>query len=104
MTNVQDIYGRALESFISVAAEEVGVTPPFHIEMGAVGLKGLRVGLPQSLRRWLHELSEPIFENQLQFRMVLNDTSVSAQQALVHDFIRRLYELANITIQGPVSK
>src|ERR1700677_4556331 len=87
MTNVRDIYGRVLESFISVAAEEVGLAPPFHIEMGAVGLKGLRVSLPQSLRRWLHELSEPIFEDQLQFRKILNDTSVSTQEALVHDFI-----------------
>ena len=98
MTNVQDIYGRVLESFIYVAKEEIGATPPFHIEMGAVGLKGLRVGLPQSLRRWLHELSEPIFEDQLQFRNALNETSVPAQQALVHDFIKRLYDLANITI------
>ena len=98
MTNVRDIYGRVLESFISVAAEEVGLAPPFHIEMGAVGLKGLRVSLPQSLRRWLHELSEPIFEDQLQFRKILNDTSVSTQEALVHDFIKRLYDLANITL------
>jgi hypothetical protein len=74
------------------------VAPPFHIEMGAVGLKGLRVNLPQSLRRWLHQLSDPIIENQLQFREVLNDTSVSAQEALVQDFINRLYDLANITL------
>ena len=98
MTNVQDIYGRVLKSFISVAEEEVGVAPPFQIEMGAVGLKGLRVSLPQSHRRWFHELSEPIIENQLQFRKVLNDTSVSAQEALVHDFIERLCRLASITL------
>jgi hypothetical protein len=98
MTNVQDIYGRVLKSFISVAEEEIGVAPPFHIEMGGVGLKGLRVGLPQSHRRLFHDLSEPIFEDQLQFRKVLNNTSVSAQEALVEDFIRRLYDLANITL------
>jgi hypothetical protein len=98
MTNVQDIYGRVLKSFISVAEQEFGVAPPYHIEMGAVGLKGLRVNLPQSLRRWLHQLSDPIIENQLQFREVLNDTSVSAQEALVQDFINRLYDLANITL------
>jgi len=98
ITNVQNIYGRVLKSFISVAEEEIGVAPPFHIELGAVGLKGLRVSLPQSHRRWFHELSEPIFEDQLQFRKVLNDTSESAQEALVQDFIKQLYDLANITI------
>jgi hypothetical protein len=97
MENVENIYGRVLKSFISVAEEEMGVAPPFHIEMGAVGLKGLRVSLPQSHRRLFHGLSEPIFEDQVQFRKVLNDTSVPARETLVRDFMRRLYDLANIT-------
>ena len=62
MTNVQDIYGRVLKNYIDVAEEELGFTPPFQIEMGAIGLNGLRLSLPQSRRKWLHELSEPIVE------------------------------------------
>jgi hypothetical protein len=98
MMNVQDIYGRVLKNYISVTEEELGFTPPFQIEMGAIGLNGLRLSLPPSRRKWLHELSEPIVESQLQFRMVLDDTSISAQDALVQSFVKKLYDLANVIV------
>ena len=98
MTNVQDIYGRVLKNYIAVAEEELGFTPPFQIEMGAIGLNGLRLSLPQSRRKWLHELSEPIVESQLQFRTVLDDTSISAQDALIQSFVKKLYDLANVIL------
>jgi len=98
ITNVQNIYGRVLKSYISVAEEEFGFGPPFQIEMGAIGLNGLRLSLPQSRRRWRHELSEPIVGFQLQFRMVLDDTSMSAQDALIQNFVKKLYDLANVIL------
>jgi len=98
MNNVQNIYGRVLKSYIDVAEEELGFTPPFQIEMGVIGLNGLRLSLPQSRRQWYHELSEPIFDSQLQFRMVLNDTSISAQDTLIQSFVKKFYDLAKVIL------
>jgi hypothetical protein len=47
MVNVENIYKRALANYILVAGQDLGVVPPYQVEMGAVGLKDMRLSLPQ---------------------------------------------------------
>jgi hypothetical protein len=95
MVNVENIFKRALANYVSVAGEKLGIAPPYQVEMGAVGLKDMRLILPQPIR-W-EQISEPIYENELKFRRVVNDISRAAQQCLVEEFLRKLYDLAGVT-------
>jgi hypothetical protein len=96
MVNVENIYKRTLANYIVLAGEDLGVAPPYQVEMGAVGLRDMRLSLPQpvSVRG---EVSEPIYENELKLRRVLNDTSPGNQRALVDEFLDDLYDLAGVT-------
>jgi hypothetical protein len=96
MGNVENIYGRVLANYISVAAEDLGISPPYQVEMGAVGLKDLRVSLPRSVNAW-GGISEPIYENELKVRRVLNDPGAESQRAVVDEFLDKLYDLAGVT-------
>lgn len=100
MVNVENIYKRTLTNYIVVAGEDLGVAPPYQIEMGAVGLKDMRLSLPQpvSVRG---EVSEPVYEDELKLRRVLNETSAESQRAVVDEFLDKLYDLAGVTRSPP---
>jgi hypothetical protein len=72
------------------------IPPPYQVEMGATGLKDMCVSLPQSVSS-RNEVSEPIYENQLKVRRVLNDTGAESQRTLVDEFLDKLYDLASVT-------
>jgi hypothetical protein len=95
MVSVENIFTRALANYISVAGEKLGIAPPYQVEMGAVGLKDMRLSLPQPIT-W-ERVSEPIYENELKVRQVLNNTSSAAQRTLVEKFLIKLYDLAVVT-------
>jgi hypothetical protein len=94
MVNVENIFTNALANYISVAGGKLGIAPPYQVEMGAVGLKDMRLSLPQPIT--LERVSEPIYENELKVRRVLNDTSKAAQGDLVEKFLSKLYDLAGV--------
>jgi hypothetical protein len=96
MVNVDNIYKRVLANYISVAGEDLGVTRPYQVEMGAVGLKDMRLCLPQPVSAG-DEVSGPIYENELKLRRVLNDTGPGNQRALIEEFLDALYDLAGVT-------
>jgi hypothetical protein len=96
MVNVENIYNRTLANYILVAGEDFGVAPPYQVEMGAVGLRNMRLSLPQPVRM-LGEVSEMSYENELKLRRILNDTSSRNQLALVGEFLDKLYDLAGVT-------
>jgi hypothetical protein len=100
MVNVENIYKRTLTNYIVVAGEDLGVAPPYQVEMGAVGLKDMRLSLPQpvSVRG---EVSEPVYEHELKLRRVLNETSAESQRAVVDEFLDKLYDLAGVTRSPP---
>jgi hypothetical protein len=54
--NVENICGRVLENFCSVAADVFGIEPPYEIELGAVGLNGAR--LSNRSEAWLQERND----------------------------------------------
>jgi hypothetical protein len=98
MVNVKNLYERTLTNFVSVASTDLNVPPAYQIELGAVGLKDARVSLPREMTQWPNQLSDPIYENQLQLRRILNDVSAPALSALVDEFVKRLYDLAAIQV------
>jgi hypothetical protein len=98
MVGVKKIYERVLTNYISVARDHLGVPVPYQIELGAIGLKGMRVSLPSQLRQWPNQFSEPIYEDQLRLRRALSDSGADAQHALIEEFLRKLYDLAAVRI------
>jgi hypothetical protein len=96
MVNIENIYKRVLVNYILVAGEDLEIPPPYQVEMGATGLKDMCVSLPQSVSS-RNEVSEPIYENQLKVRRVLNDTGAESQRTLVDEFLDKLYDLASVT-------
>ena len=95
--NVKNIYERVLANYVSVARDELGISGPYQIEMGVVGLNSLHISLPEHLRQRPSDVSGPIYEDNFTLRRVLNDTGLKAQQALVSEFIVNLYDLAGIS-------
>ena len=98
MVDAKNIFEGTLANFVEVAHNEIGVVTPYQIEIGAVGLKDMCLTLPETKREWLHRMSGPIHEDQLQFRRVLNELTVPAQNKLVEEFLRRLYDLAGVSL------
>jgi hypothetical protein len=86
--NVESICGRVLENFCSVEADVFGVAPPYQIELGAIGLAGAVLGINR------YGVSEPIYDDQIKFRRVLNDASAGARQNLISGFLDALFDLA----------
>jgi hypothetical protein len=96
MQRVEQTLTQVLANFVHVAHEDLGVAPPYEIEIGAVGLKGVCVSLPKSKGRWSNDISEPIYDDQIQFRRFINDTRDDSRQQLVQEFCKKLYDLAAI--------
>ena len=98
MVNLKNIYDKIIRNFVEAAQKELGLSPPFQIEMGAIGLNGLRMSLPDNRREFYNQLSEPIFEPEIRFRVVVNDPSAAALDRIANSFIVKMYDLAGITI------
>jgi hypothetical protein len=95
MVNVRNIVRRVLANFIEVATQELDLTQPLEVEIGAIGLTDMSVSLPvSSPRQMLNQISGPIYESQIRFRRVMNETSDASQNAIVEE----LYDLAAISV------
>jgi hypothetical protein len=62
--NVQTIMKAAVSSYLEVATNDLNISYPFQCEVGAVGLKGLRLGLPRG-NPYESSLSDEIFKDEL---------------------------------------
>lgn len=87
-TNVENIYGRVLENFCSVASENFGIEPPFYVELGAVGLSGVCLGIG------MDHISASIHRNDVKIRRTLNDLGAGARKRVIDDFLDELFDLA----------
>jgi hypothetical protein len=91
--SAEKLYTRALEHYLSVATSEMKLRPPFVIELGAVGLKGIYMGAPHP------EFSSgyyygPLREESLVRRYDLQDTQRAALLDILRQFFDELYDLA----------
>jgi hypothetical protein len=99
MVNLQNLYGDTLQRLVVFAQEQLGVSPPYKIELGAVGLRDMRLTLPIPQMQGPAELSELIHQSEFSMRRVLSDTTKASQQTIVREFVSELYDLARITYE-----
>jgi hypothetical protein len=91
--SAEKLYTHALENYVSVATSEMKLKPPFVVELGAVGLKGVYMGAPHP------EFSGgnyygPIREASLVRRYDLLDTQRAALFDILRQFFDELYDVA----------
>jgi hypothetical protein len=76
-------YYTALQSLVKFAAESLGLAPPWQIEFGILGIKGLNIIMPVEPAGW--EPWGPVRAQEVVHRAVLNDvTEVALTQFGVH--------------------
>jgi hypothetical protein len=86
--NVENICGRVLGNYCSVAAEKLGITSPYTIVFGAIGLSGKRLAMRNN------GYSGLIHSDEFEARLVLNDASPSSQEGVIGQFMDTLFDLA----------
>ena len=86
--NVENIYGRVLRNYCSVATDDFGIEPPYQIELGVLGLSGAVLGINR------HGMSAPIYQDRFKLRRILNDVTAGTQKKLIGDFLDALFDLA----------
>jgi hypothetical protein len=86
--NVESICGRVLENFCMMAKDGFGIEPPYQIELGAIGLTGVYLGIGRD------KMAGPFHLDQLKIRRPLIAVSASARQKLIDDFLNALFDLA----------
>jgi hypothetical protein len=86
--NVENIYGRVLRNYCSVAADDFGIEPPYQIELGALGLSGAVLGINR------YGMSGSIHQDQFKLRRIMNDVTAGTQKKLIGDFLDALFDLA----------
>jgi hypothetical protein len=95
MVNVENIYSRVLADYVSVASEELGVSGPYQVEMGAIGLVNMRLLSNKSGNSW-GDTSELIYDPALRVRRILNETSAKSQGILISEFLDELFDLGAV--------
>lgn len=73
---LERVIRRALPRYLNVAAD-LGLRPPFTLELGATGIEGFRIAVDSNPDTDLG----PIYDNEVTVSVVLNDASPTAQQA-----------------------
>jgi hypothetical protein len=84
-------YVEALRNFVEVAASEMNLNFPYTIELGAVGVNGAYLGVPN---RGDGQYVGPIMQDNIQIRLPLNDGDESSQIDLLRSYFVRFYDLA----------
>ncbi|MGB6541214.1 MAG: hypothetical protein WBF03_10105 [Xanthobacteraceae bacterium] len=91
--SAEKLYARALENYASAATLEMKVKPPFIVEVGAVGLKGVYMGAPHREFSSGHYYG-PIREASLVRRYDLQDSQHGALLDVLRQFLDEFYDLA----------
>jgi hypothetical protein len=91
--SAEKLYTRALENYVSVAISEMKLRPPFVIELGAVGLKGVYMGAPHPEFSSGHCYG-PFREESLVRRYDLQDSRHAGLLDILRQFLDELYDLA----------
>ena len=94
--NVMLEYGYALENFVKVVSTVMQLRPPFVVELGIVGTKGVYMGAPHP-ESSNGSFYGPIREDSLVRRYELAKTDRAAQRELLRDFFDELYDLAEVS-------
>jgi hypothetical protein len=93
---VEKLCTRTLENFVKVASMVMQLRPPFVVELGIVGTRGVYMGAPhpESSNGSYHG---PIRDNSLVRRYDLEKTDRVAQREILREFFDELYDLAEVS-------
>jgi hypothetical protein len=93
---VEKLCTRTLENFVKVASTVMHLQPPFVVELGIVGTKGVYMGAPHPESSYGNYYG-PIRDDSLVRRYDLVTTDRAAQREVLRDFFDELYDLAEIS-------
>jgi hypothetical protein len=91
--SAEKLYTHALKSYTSIAVSELNLRPPFIVELGAVGLKGVYMGAPHPESSSGHYYG-PMREASLVRRYELTDTKIGSLLDVLRQYLNELYDLA----------
>ena len=86
-TNVQNIFGRVLESFVELS-NAYGNGTPLRVIMGGVGLRGIRLDIGR------YQISQPIHVDERQIVVDLATGSQDERDAAIAAWLAELYDIA----------
>lgn len=90
---VEKVCARALEAYVSVSVSQLKLRPPFVVEIGAVGLRGVYMGAPHPEFRSGHYYG-PIHDDTLIRRFELRGATQEELYDELRHFFDELYDLA----------
>jgi hypothetical protein len=88
----EKLYTRTLEKYVLISMSEMKLRPPFVVELGAVGLKGVYMGAPHL--EFSSHYYGPFREDALVRRYDLQDTQHPTLLDILRQFFEDLYDLA----------
>lgn len=77
-----------LDNFCDTARKDLGIEPPYSIEIGGSCLGGANLGIAEQT------IVGPIHQNELKVRKVINDVTPESIRSLVSEFMDMLFDLA----------
>jgi hypothetical protein len=87
-----------------VANDDLGIALPYDVEIGGVGLKGVRLSAMPPANQFASQVTGQILGNQLVVASRLLSIAPKDQNDLVQEFLRRLYDLVNCRyVPGTIS-
>jgi hypothetical protein len=90
---LEKLYVRALRNYVKVAASELGLIPPYTVEMGAVGINGVYLAIPGGQLN-TGEFVGPIMQDNIRKRYSLLDISDGAVAHVMRSYFTEFYDLA----------
>lgn len=90
---VEKLYVRALRNYVRVASSELGLVPPYIVELGAVGIDGVYLLVPGGLLNQ-GEFAGPYMQSHIRKRYPLTETSDDAIKQLLREYFTEFYDLA----------
>jgi hypothetical protein len=98
MGDVENRIREGLGNFVAVACDELKLEPPFNVEIGMIGLLGMRMALPQQPNRnpYANSLSDVIQDGEEYVGGTLKDRNPSFQASIIREFMRKAYALVAV--------
>jgi len=88
-TNVRNIFGRALENFVTLS-DGYGNGRPLHVVMGGVGLRGVRLSVGR------YYVSQPVHLDEREIGVELSEPSAEAARGAIEAWLDELYDIAGV--------
>jgi hypothetical protein len=94
MEKMRKIFSRVLGDYVAFAADVLELPPPFSVELGAIGLRDVRVSHPAP--NPYNETAGPIHDASCMVRRVIHSAAKQTQDTVVEAFVTELYDLAGV--------